>query len=310
MITPPTKRIQWEYKKLKEELKDTLPEASNKLSPEEFLSTYNGALWNYLYTIYSYDTSCAISIIKINEEYNVNSIIKNSELESLFKKAKQFDGRSAKVGKNYLAKIDNNESLNCLKLWYVDFSMAKMPFGFDQIKDVLKTNKSNVFFNQKNNLIIFRGQASKIPKLMMQFKSDFKIKEKDIIFSSYNGNALELSKKLKEKNDISLRTCERSSENPFTGINAGIVTFSLPLKLNGNELDLDDMENTTDASIISEANEISKKLTYTFINPCGYKEEALINAIDKKKTIGIGRKISDLAIINFAEAVEKFYEDM
>ncbi|MFW0703406.1 hypothetical protein ACN09M_10385 [Aliarcobacter butzleri] len=310
MIAPPIDRINWEYKKLKEELKGTLPDSSEDLKAEEYLSKYNRALWDYLFTIYSFETSCAVCIIKLNDEFNLESKLEETNIKDLFDNAKQFDGRSAKSGKHYLAKIDQNEEENFLKFWYVNFSIGKIPFGFDQMKEIIKTDRSNVFFLRKNNLLVFRGQANKIAKLINQFNDDFNIKNSDIKFSSYKDNALEISKKLKEKKYISLTTCEISSENPYPGIQASMVTFSLPIKELGEEVDMDNLEETNEAKMFSKAKELSKKLTYTFENKCGYKEKALINAVNKKGTINISRKVSDLAIINFAMAVKNFYDEM
>jgi len=308
-LRPPIKRINWEYKKLISELADKkilIDVRERKLSKEEFIKKYNRSLWEYLYSIYSYDNNCSIKIIKIDdsvkEQINAKISHEYSELE---RSPVYFDEDDVEVNQHYISKIDRTE-LGYEKIWYVLFKNSKYPFGFDQEKEYIQTIKENIFF--VGNLLILRGQSSNLPSLKNKFLIDFGLQENNIEDITLKMDLLDAFNRLKESGNLELKTHEVKKDNPFSAIQASHITFSEPME----DGDLDDIvdEESEIAKLLSEAEEISKTLSYTYEDDSGFKENAKISIGKGSKSVRIMNKISDMAIFALAGGIVGIYDEL
>ncbi len=306
MIRPPIQRINAEYKKLKNELindKILLESTSIQLKPWDFLHKYNAALAEYLSTAYSYENSCSIQVLKIKDKNKLDNIILNS---SYIEKARAFSPKDADETSYFLSKIDKLEKYT--KIWYVTFKNSSIQFGFDQQTPIVKTIISNIFYI--DDLLIIRGQSTSIGNLVTQFILDFDLKD-EIDKITTISNISEIFNKLKTDSELKVSTHELSTENPFDGIPAGVVTFSNPSeKEDGTFSDIEDFEEGSEYSeLIQNACNIYKKLKYTYENN-SFKEEAIISITKTNSALSISGKISDDAIIHFVKGIERVYNGM
>lgn len=306
MIKPPIQRVNFEYKQLKEELirqELLLEDNSIGLKPWEFLCKYNSTLADYLLTAYSYENSCSIQVLKINDKEKLNSNISKS---IYIDKSRNFSSQDADENSYYLSKIDLLATYT--KIWYVTFKNSSIQFGFDQNIPVVRTIVSNIFY--VDDLLIIRGQSNSIGNLTNQFILDFDLK--DCVDKMITvGNISEIFNKLKTDSKLKVSTHELSTENPFDGIPAGVVTFSSPSeKEDGTIADIEDFEEGSEYSeLIQNASNIQKKLRYTYDNN-DYNESAIISIARINSTLTISGKISDDAIIYFVKGLERVYNGM
>lgn len=306
MIKPPIQRINFEYKKLKEELiqdKILLEANSIQLKPWEFLSKYNLSLVEYLKTAYSYENSCSIQVLKINDKSKLDSAIATNEY---IDKSRSFSKEDADETSYYLSKIDKFSTY--MKIWYVTFKNSSIQFGFDQQMPIVRTIVSNIFY--VDNLLIIRGQSNSIGNLTNQFILDFDLKD-CIEKITTIGNISEIFNNLKTDSELKVSTHELSTENPFDGIPAGVVTFSSPAeKEDGTMADIEDFEEGNEYSeLIQNASNIYKKLRYTY-DDNSFKEVAIISITRTNSALSISGKISDDAIIYLVKGIERVYNGM
>ncbi len=306
MVNPPLQRIRYEYKKLKNKLieeKLLLEENSVNLKPWDFLQKHNPSLANYLSTAYSYENSCSIKILKLKDKSYLRKLIEKSEYKN---EAKSFTDKDADETQYYLSKIDTLAKYS--KIWYVTFKNSSIQFGFNQYRPIIRTIVSNIYFI--DDLIIVRGQSNSIGNLINQFIIDFELKDK-IDYITKSSNTEEIFNNLKTDDELDLSTHELSTENPFDGIPAGTVTFSNPTeKEDGTDSDIEDFEEDSEyTELVQNASKIYKKLKYTF-EVDSYKENAIISITKNNSSFTISGKISDDAILHFAQGIERIYDGL
>lgn len=309
----PIKRLNWEYKRIEKGLikKDLLLDMDKKLSTIAFIRKYEESILYYLNDIYSYQSSTAIKIYKITD--STKEIIKK-ELESTYKQFstshKIFDEHDVEKNKFYFAKYDIIESLNYKRIWYVNFKSSYYPFGYEERREVLTSENSNIYI--EDNLLVIRGASSKVSSLLDKFIVDFGLKEDNITDLTPKRDILAIFKAMKSKSGLDLKTYEFSIKNPLTSVPADTLTFSTPLVKSGNSIDLEDIDDNEDiGKLILEANDISKVLLYNFKDSRDeYKEEAKIAITKIDSAVRISNRISDYAILNLSKGIKKAYENL
>jgi len=309
----PKKRLQWEYKRIEQELikKDVLLEADKKLNAIDFIRKHDADILLYLNDIYSYQNNTAIKVYKITDLVKKDI---NEKLEILYKALlishKIFDENDIEKNKFYLAKWDNIDSLDYKRIWYINFKSSYYPFGYEEKKEVLTSENSNIYI--KNDLLIIRSISSKISALLDRFTVDFELKQDNIIDLTPKKNILKIFQNMKSKSDLDLKTYEFSIKNPLVSVPADTLTFSSPLVKSGNSIDLEEIDDNEDiGKLILEANDISKILLYNFKdNRDNYDEEAKIAITKVDSAVRISNRISDYAILNLAKGIQKSYENL
>lgn len=173
---------------------------------------------------------------------------------------------------------------------------------------IVRTIVSNIFY--VDNLLIIRGQSNSIGNLTNQFILDFDLKD-CIEKITTIGNISEIFNNLKTDSELKVSTHELSTENPFDGIPAGVVTFSSPAeKEDGTMADIEDFEEGNEYSeLIQNASNIYKKLRYTY-DDNSFKEVAIISITRTNSALSISGKISDDAIIYLVKGIERVYNGM
>lgn len=295
-MNPPKKRIDWEYKRiLKEKIDDEilLEDKYKELSKIEFIELYEPSLWEYLCNIYSYDNNSSIKILKTSEINKIKEKIeKDEEINKLLTYPKTFLETDIEIGEHYISKIDNFETQNYLRLWYVTFKNANYLFGFNQQKSYIATIKENIYIY--NDLIIIRGQSNKLPNIKDAFLIDFDLDKDKIIDITSQIDLMDIFDKLKEQDQVDITTSELTKENPISSIPAHCITFSQPLE--DNDLEEFDEDDET-AKLINNAENLAKSYNYCFVDTSGYKECATISIAKNNKNIRVLRKISDIALL-------------
>ncbi len=302
-MRPPKKRIIWEYERIVRNLadKEVLISGGKRIPKDEFISVHDPALWDYMRSVYSYENNCSVKIYKCDDatiEKIKNKIKDEDAIKQYIERPKKFLD-DEELGKYYLAKIDDFDALDYVRVWYVTFKKARYPYGFDQYKDYIATVKSNVFI--AGNYLIVRGQSVMLPGVSDKFMLDFDIGEDGIEELTGYDDMLGLFDKLKKDGRVDLKTKEKTVENPIGGVPADRITFSSPNEEDG---DIDDFDQKDEiAQMIDDASEVSKVLEYCFIEDTGYKEYANIAIGKGSNSIRIAGKISDVAIIKLSKSV-------
>lgn len=232
----------------------------------------------------------------------MEKIQKDENFKLLKDYPKFFDEEEIEFNERYLSKIDSINDY--YRFWYISFKQSKYSFGFNQEKEYISTIRENIFLYK--NLLILRGQKNNLPNLRDAFIADFGI-NKSILIDLTHIDLIKLFDYLKKsKHNIEIKTSEITKENPIGSIPAHCITFSKPLNDDIEEFD----EEDETAKIINEAQNLAKSYIYCFTDNLGYKECATISIDKNHKHIRILKKISDIAICNLANEVERAYNEM